>query len=286
MRHPLADRLLTKMNGLGNEIGILDVRGTGLPVDGAAARAVATGIAFDQLMVLHDPRTQGTEAYVEIYNRDGSAAGACGNGARCVAFVLFRDRAQDVLSVETAAGLLECRRLDTWVYSVDMGPARFGWREIPLRREVEDTGAVAFEIGNGAPLTAALVNVGNPHAIFFVEDLEAIDLASFGPRLEYHELFPERANITLAKVVARDHIRLKVWERGAGLTQACGSAACAALVAAARAGLTEHDARVSLPGGDLHIAWRENDKHVIVTGPVAFEFETRLDAALFEGVSA
>lgn len=284
MRHPLARRLLTKMNGLGNEIAVLDLRGTQLGVDAAAARAIAGGIAFDQLMVLLDPRTPGTEAFVEIFNQDGSRAGACGNGTRCVAFLLFRDRRTGTLMLETLAGRLECRRIDPSTFSVDMGPARFHWTEIPLRRDVGDTGAVLFEDDAGAPLAASLVNVGNPHAVFFVADLAAIDLARFGPRLEQHELFPERANVTLAQVVARDHLRLKVWERGAGLTQACGSAACAALVAAVRAGLTEPQARVSLPGGDLSIGWR--DGHVIMTGPVAFEFETPLDQALFESIRA
>lgn len=285
MRHPLADRQLTKMNGLGNEIAILDLRGSRLRVDAAAVRAIAHAHPFDQLMVIGDPRTRGTEAFVEIYNRDGSEAGACGNGARCVAFFLFHDRPEDELAIETAAGRLDCRRLDRWTYSVDMGAPRFAWQAIPVSRDVGDTAAVGFEHA-GTQMRAALVNMGNPHAVFFVDNLAAIDLADFGPRLEHHELFPERANISLAEVVARDHIRLKVWERGAGLTLACGSAACAALVAAARAGLTARRARVSLPGGDLTIAWRDGDDHVIMTGPVAFEYEKPLDAGLFDGVPA
>jgi len=286
MLHPLAEKRVTKMNGLGNEIAILDLRATALPLDSAMVRAIAGGLAFDQLMVLRDPRTPQTESFVEIYNRDGSTAGACGNGARCVAALLSRDRQGDSLTIETAAGALECRRIDESTYSVDMGVPRFGWRQIPLSRDVGDTGAVAFPAGAGAPLVAALVNMGNPHAIFFVENLDLVELATWGPRLEHDELFPERANISLAKMVAPDHIRLRVWERGAGLTRACGSAACATLVAAARTGRAARAARVSLPGGDLHVFWRESDAHVVMTGPVAFEFETTLDPTLFEGVSA
>jgi diaminopimelate epimerase len=286
MLHPLANRLVTKMNGLGNEIAVVDLRGMAFGLDTTAVRAIRRGLAFDQLMVLFDPRTQDTQAFVEIYNSDGSRAGACGNGTRCVAFLLFRDHPGDSLTVETDAGRLECRRIDAWSYAVDMGLPRFGWADIPVVRDVGDTRAVVFETEASLPQSASLVNVGNPHAIFFVEDLAAIDLAYFGPRLEHHALFPERANISLAEVAAPDHIRLKVWERGAGLTLACGSAACAALVAAVRAGLTQRTARVSLPGGDLTITWREAGDHVVMTGPVAFEFEKTLDPALFESLPA
>ncbi|MGO9007480.1 MAG: diaminopimelate epimerase [Beijerinckiaceae bacterium] len=274
------------MNGLGNEIAIVDLRGTAASLDAAAAGAIGRGLPFDQLMVLFDPRTRDTEAFIEIYNSDGSRAEACGNGTRCVAAILFRNHPGTSLNVETAAGRLECQRIDEFSYSVDMGTPRFGWAEIPLSRDVGDTSAVAFGTGTSIPLAAALVNMGNPHAIFFVESLTAVDLATLGPQLEHDELFPERANISLAEVAAPDHIRLKVWERGAGLTLACGSAACAALVAAARAGLTQRTARVSLPGGDLTVTWRESDEHVVMTGPVAFEFETKLDPALFESLPA
>jgi diaminopimelate epimerase len=286
MLHALANRQVTKMNGLGNEIAVLDLRGTGLQVDTATARAIGRGLTFDQLMVMYDPQTAGTEAFVAIYNYDGSPAGACGNGARCVAALLFARHTNNSLLIQTAAGVLECRRIDESSYSVDMGVPRFGWREIPLSRDVGDTAAVTFERSGAPPLVAALVNMGNPHAVFFVDSFETIDLTTFGPLIEHHELFPERANISLAKAVSPDRIRLHVWERGAGLTRACGSAACATLVAAARAGLTQRAARVSLPGGDLHIAWRESDAHVVMTGPVAFEFETVLDPALFERMSA
>jgi diaminopimelate epimerase len=288
---PLADRLVTKMNGLGNEILVLDLRGSGLSVSAAEARAIARTkqLAFDQLMALHDPRTVGTEAFVRIFNADGTEAGACGNGTRCVAWALLRGDARREITIETVAGPLACRRLGEWRYSVEMGAPRLGWRDIPLARAAEDTSAIDLSYGpSGAPIlqNPAVVNMGNPHAIFFVDDIGAYDLATLGPVLEHDPIFPERANISLARIVARDHIELKVWERGVGLTLACGSGACAALVAASRRGLTGRRATVSLPGGDLDILWRESDGVVVMEGPVALEFETRLDPALFADAAA
>ncbi len=288
---PLANRLVTKMNGLGNEILVLDLRGAGLAVSAAEARAIARTkpLAFDQLMALHEPRSPGAEAFVRIFNADGSEAGACGNGTRCVAWTLARDGAGDEFILETVAGRLSARRTGEWSFSVEMGAPRLGWGDIPLAWPVADTRAIDLSFGPpGAPIlrNPAVVNMGNPHAIFFVDDIGAYDLAAIGPALEHAPIFPERANISLARVIARDHIELKVWERGVGLTRACGSAACAALVAAARRGLADRTARVSLPGGDLDVLWRESDDMVVMTGPVALEFETRLDPALFADVAA
>ncbi len=282
--HPLASRPVIKMNGLGNEILIVDLRGTPGDLSPAAVKAIGRGdrLGFDQLMVLRDARSPGTEAYVQIYNNDGSEAGACGNGARCVAWNLLRGAKREMLKIETAAGLLECRRQSEWSFSVDMGNARFFWRNIPLAMPVEDTGAIRFD---EMPVPGAAINVGNPHAVFFVDDLDAYDLAAIGPKLERHSLFPEGANITFARIQSRDHIVARVWERGAGLTRACGSAACSTLVAAARKALAERAAKVSLPGGDLHVTWRE-DGHVVLTGPVELEFEAVLDPLLFEDVAA
>ncbi|MDB5508631.1 MAG: diaminopimelate epimerase [Hyphomicrobiales bacterium] len=287
----LAGRPFFKMNGLGNEIVVLDLHGTALTVSAAEARAIARGegLAYDQMMVLHDPRTRGTDAFVRIYNNDGSEAGACGNGTRCVAWVLMRGDSRKRLLVETVRGVLECRRNGDVEFTVDMGRPRLAWNEIPLRDEFADTRGIELQIGPiDQPLlhTPAVVNMGNPHAIFFVDDIEAHDLARFGPLLENHPIFPERANISLAHVVSRDHIVLKVWERGVGLTQACGTAACAALVAASRRKLTDRKARVTLPGGDLFVEWRESDDHVMMTGPVELEFEAAFDARLFEGMDA
>jgi diaminopimelate epimerase len=288
---PLGNRLISKLNGLGNAIMVLDLRGQRAAVSGAEARAIARGdgLSFDQLMVLKDPLGPGADAFVTIYNNDGSQAGTCGNGARCAAYIMTRNTSRRSVAIETSAARLECERISELVFCVDMGPPRLAWNEIPLRDPIHATRAIEMQIGPiDAPLlhTPSAVNMGNPHAIFWVDDFEGFDLGKIGPMLENHPIFPERANISLACVISREHIALKVWERGAGLTLACGSAACAALVAAARKGLTARHAKVSLPGGDLDIAWRENDDHVLMTGPVEFEFETRLDPALFKDIAA
>jgi diaminopimelate epimerase len=282
----LAGAPLFRMNGLGNEIVVLDLRGRAAVADSQVARLVGSrpGLSFDQLMTLNDSLTPGSAARVTIHNIDGSEAGACGNGMRCVAHVLLEGGGDDVTFAETGAGLLECRREGDMRYTVDMGAPRLGWRDIPLAVEVADTLHVALDT---APLLAGLpgdftaVSMGNPHAVFFVADVEAHDLARVGPILERHPLFPERANISLAAVTARDALRLKVWERGAGLTLACGSGACAAAVAAARRGLTGRDVTVTLPGGDLTIRWRADD-HVMMTGPVEMELATRFEAGWLE----
>lgn len=288
---PLAGLPFAKMNGLGNEIVVLDLRHKGIEVGAAEARAIGRGegLRYDQLMVLQDPRTPGTDSFVRIYNIDGTESGACGNGTRCVAWMLVRDNARTELTVETIAGLLECHRTGDWMFSVDMGAPRLSWNEIPLRNAVADTRQIALPnppVNDPALQSFAAVNMGNPHAVFFVQDVEAHRLAEVGYALETHAVFPQKANISLAHVAARDHINLKVWERGVGLTQACGSAACATVVAAARNDLAERKARVSLPGGDLLIDWRASDDHVIMTGPVELEFEGHFDPAIFEGQMA
>ncbi|MGQ0445310.1 MAG: diaminopimelate epimerase [Beijerinckiaceae bacterium] len=288
---PLANRLIVKMNGLGNEIAVLDLRGSGLTVSGPEIRAIGRGegLSFDQLMVLLEPRSSGADALMTIYNSDGLQAETCGNGTRCVAYLLTRGTPRERIVLETAAARLECLRRAETIFAVDMGRPRFAWNEIPLRDPFHDTRKIELQIGPiDAPIlhTPSAVNMGNPHAIFWVDDIEAYDLARIGPLLENHPIFPERANISLAHVVSREKIALKVWERGAGLTRACGSAACAALAAAAWKGLTGHSAIVSLPGGDLDIEWRESDGHVLMTGPVEFEFETRLDPGLFKDIAA
>jgi diaminopimelate epimerase len=287
---PLSNRAFVKMNGIGNEILILDLRGTSLVVSGAEARAIGkgAGLGFDQLMVLHDPVGAGTDAFMKIYNIDGSDSGACGNGTRCVAWTLLRGTDRQRLTLETHAARLDCERRGESVFTVDMGRPRFGWKDIPLRDPFADTRTIELQIGPiDAPIlhSPSAVNMGNPHAIFWVTDVAAYDLAKIGGLLENHPMFPERANISLAQVVARDHIVLRVWERGAGLTRACGSAACAAAVAAARKDLTGRKVRISLPGGDLEIDWRADD-HVLMTGLVELEHEGRLAPELFSGLAA
>jgi diaminopimelate epimerase len=286
---PLAHQPVFKMNGLGNQIVVMDLRGKSHVVTAAEARAVhcAPGLAYDQMMVLHDARTSGTEAFVLIYNNDGSEAGACGNGTRCVAWVLSQHGVPDVFNVETRAGVLECRRTGTLSYSVDMGEPHLGWHDIPLSHNVADTTHVPLDtafLAANIPADFTGVSMGNPHAVFFVRDVEAHELARTGPLLETHPMFPEKANISLATVTSHSALILKVWERGAGLTRACGSGACAAAVAAHRRGLTGRDVTVTLPGGDLMINWRP-DNRVIMTGPVEFEFEARLMPETFAGAA-
>jgi diaminopimelate epimerase len=291
----LANRRFLKMNGLGNEITVLDLRGSAARVTREEARAIAADprSRFDQLMVLHDPQTPGTDAYLRIYNTDGSESGACGNGTRCVAWAMLADPimarpAGDALVLETRAGLLPTRRVGDTAFTVDMSPPRLRWDEIPLRDPFQDTRSIELQIGPiDAPIlhTPAVVNMGNPHAVFFVDDPDAYELERIGPLLENHPIFPERANISLARVLDPAHIRLRVWERGAGLTRACGSAACAALVAAARKRLTGRRATVTLPGGDLLVEWRESDGHVLMTGPVEVEHDGILRPELFAGAA-
>jgi len=271
------------MNGAGNKILTLDLRGGAAWPTPEETRAIsrAPGLDFDQMMVLGDPRDAASSAFVRIYNNDGSQAGACGNGARCVADRLARETGADAVIVETAAGRIACERLGPWTYRVDMGAPRLDWDEIPLARPVADTRRV--EISGAAGLgPASVVSMGNPHAIFWVANVAAIPLDIVGPRLETHPLFPEKANISFAEVRARDAIALRVWERGVGVTLACGSAACATLVAAARLGLSDRKARIGLPGGELTIEWREADGHVLMTGPVEFEREIVLAAEIFD----
>jgi diaminopimelate epimerase len=288
----LANRPFVKMNGLGNEIVVVDMRQRpeSISADEARAAGSAEGAPYDQLMALYPPRRPGTESYVRIYNNDGSEAGACGNGMRCVASLLAQQTGKETAAFETAAGVLRTwRDASSGLFTVDMGEPRFGWKDIPLAEEFRDTRAIELQIGPiDKPIlhSPSVVSMGNPHAIFWVDDVEAYDLAKFGPMLEHHPIFPERANITLCAIKSRDHIVIRTWERGAGLTRACGSAACAAAVAAARLKRTERKVRVTLPGGDLSIEWRESDGHVLMTGPVQFEFEGRFDPNLFTKVGA
>jgi diaminopimelate epimerase len=281
----LANHFFIKMNGLGNEIVVVDMRATPQPISAAEARAAASAVPYDQLMAVYPSRISGTDAFVRIYNNDGSEAGACGNGMRCVADILFKESGSSTLTVETRAGLLACFKGDVpLIFTVDMGVPRFQWNEIPLAEEFFDTRAIELQIGPiDHPIlhSPSAVSMGNPHAVFWVDDVAAYDLGKIGPMLEQHPIFPERANISLAKVMARDHLIVRTWERGAGLTRACGSAACAAAVCGARTKRTDRKVTVTLPGGDLAVEWRERDDHVLMTGPVEYEFEGRFDPALF-----
>jgi diaminopimelate epimerase len=274
-----------KMHGLGNDFVVLDARRAPIAIDAAAARAIAdrhTGVGCDQVIVLEPPRSASAHLFARFFNADGSAAEACGNGTRCIAWLIARGTHDDLVSIETVAGVLAARLLEDGQVAVDMGTPRLDWRDIPLAQPM-DTERVELSLG---PLVhPACSNIGNPHATFFVDDAEAIELAVLGPRLEHDPLFPRRANIGVACIADTARIRLRVWERGAGITRACGSGACAALVAAHRRGLTARRAIVALDGGELDIEWRPEDEggHVIMTGPAVLAFDGSFDAALLAG---
>jgi diaminopimelate epimerase len=231
-------------------------------------------------MALHDPRTRGTEAFVRIYNTDGSESSACGNGTRCIAWLEAERTGRKSLRFETQSGILDVRIAGIGTITVDMGEPRFEWNKIPLSEEFRDTRAIELQIGpidDPVLHSPSVVNVGNPHAIFWVDDgIDSYDLGHFGPMLENHPMFPERANISLAHVESRDRIRLRTWERGAGLTKACGTAACAAAVCAARKKLTDRRVTVMLPGGPLLIEWTQTNR-ILMTGPAEEEYRGEID---------
>ncbi len=275
-----------RMNGAGNEILVADLRGTGASISKAAALTLAADPAthYDQIMAIHAPRTDGTDALVRIINSDGSEAEACGNGTRCVVQALSAELGRHDFIFETRAGIVAASERADGLISVDMGRPRFAWNEIPLAEEFADTRAIELQIGPiDAPVlhSPSAVSMGNPHAIFWVgRDVWSYDLDRFGPVLENHPIFPERANITLAKVTGTDALTIRTWERGAGLTRACGSAACAAAVSAARTGRTGRTVTVTVPNGDdLTVHWRERDDHVVMTGPAEWEWSGTLDPA-------
>ena len=272
----------SKMNGLGNKIIVADMRGHGEKISSQAAVAIAgnDAVNFDQIMEIRDDDNASVDNYLRILNADGSQAEACGNGTRCVVLWLERENPKGKYLFKTLGGLLNASIDQEAMISVDMGRPRFGWEEIPLSEEFGDTTGIELQIGPiDAPVlhTPSVANMGNPHCTFWVtNDINSYDLDRFGPLLENHPIFPERANITLARVVARDHLQLRTWERGAGLTLASGSSSCAALVNAVRKGYTERSAKITVPGGDMHIEWRDDD-HVIMRGPAEFEFDGVLD---------
>ncbi|HEX6859376.1 MAG TPA: diaminopimelate epimerase [Caulobacteraceae bacterium] len=259
-------RPFLKMNGLGNDFVVVEARREPFRPDASQARAIAdraSGIGCDQLIAIEP--SEKADAFMRIWNADGGEVDACGNATRCVAWRLMEETGKDAVLIETGAGFLRATRNGDRI-SVDMGEPRLGWREIPLAREM-DTVSLDYD---GAP---GAVSMGNPHVVFFVDDVDVV--AERGPKIEHDPLFPEAVNVGFARVKSPDRIRLRVWERGAGLTRACGTGACAALVAANRKGLTGRRAVLELDGGELEVEWRD-DNHVIMTGPVALEFEGEL----------
>ncbi|WP_075997510.1 diaminopimelate epimerase [Salaquimonas pukyongi] len=270
-----------KMNGAGNAIVVADMRGRADYLAPQAAIALNESVPFDQLMEVRTPKGAGFDAGLLIHNSDGSEAGACGNGMRCVVSCLNRGEAKSEWLFRTRAGMLPATVNDDGTISVDMGMPHFGWEDIPLAEAFADTTRIELQIGPiDAPVlhSPSVASMGNPHAIFWVEnDPESYDLERFGPLLENHPIFPERANITLAQVVSPEHIVIRTWERGAGLTLACGSAACATLVCAVRKELAARKAKITPPSRKhLTVEWKE-DNRVLMTGPAEFEFSGRLD---------
>lgn len=267
-----------KMHGLGNEILVVDARATGAVLSSNALRALAAQpeTRFDQLMALYPPKSATTQSFVRIFNANGGEVGACGNGTRCVGWVLAQETGDKEMTIMTDAGPLAISVESKDRITVDMGEPRFDWESIPLAEEFRDTRAIELQIGPiDAPIlhSPSVVNVGNPHAVFWVDDNVAdYDLGRLGELLENHPVFPEGANISLAHVTSEASATVRTWERGAGLTEACGTAACAVLVCGVRKRLLAREAIITLPGGPLEIVWTP-DNHILMTGPVELESE-------------
>ncbi len=268
-----------KMHGLGNDFVVFDARRQALDLSVDQVRAIAnrhTGVGCDQLIIMEPPRNGAADVFMRIRNADGSEVEACGNATRCVASAVMKERGADTVVIETVVGLLHAKDGGNDLITVDMGPVRLDWQDIPLA-EAMDTLHMGIE--EGPLLDPAGVNVGNPHAVFFVDDAESIPLETVGPRVEHHPLFPARINVEAVQVLSPTRLRMRVWERGTGITQACGTGACATLVAAHRRGLAERAAEVILDGGTLRIEWND-DGHVMMSGPAATSFAGTLDRSL------
>jgi diaminopimelate epimerase len=274
-------RPFLKMNGLGNDFVVVEARSAPFEPSADQVRALGDrthGIGFDQLIVLEPPPAgEDVDARVRFWNSDGEEISACGNGTRCVGWLLMQASGRDRAVIESKAGRLVATRAGERLVSVDMGKPGLGWQDIPLARE-QDTRALDVTLSADARLSTApgCVSMGNPHVVFFTPDLDATPVTTIGPMVEHHPLFPEAVNVGFAQVIDRGRIRLRVWERGAGLTKACGTGACAALVAAARRDLTDRSAVIVTDGGELLIEWRAEDDHVIMTGPAAVDFAGEL----------
>jgi len=268
-----------KMHGLGNDFIVFDARKRSLGVTAAQARALAdrhTGIGADTIAVIGPGEGGQADVAVRFISADGEDVGTCGNATRCIAALLFAETGRDHVRIATGAGILDAWRLGDQV-AVDMGAPKLDWAQIPVARE---TDTLHLPLGDD-PVG---VNIGNPHAVFFVTDAEALDVATLGSAVERDPLFPERTNVEFATVLSSDRIRMRVWERGVGITQACGSGACATLVAAVRRGLTSRKATLALDGGELIIEWRDDD-HVIMTGPAALSFVGEIEDHLVSGTA-
>ena len=270
-----------KMHGLGNDFVVFDARDAAITLTPAQARGLADrrfGIGCDTVVVI-GPGGAEADASVRFFNADGGEIESCGNASRCVARLLIDERGLQRVRIASRAGLLFCSDAGQGQVEVDMGPPRLEWKDIPLV-EQKDTLNFALNLeGQALPVSAA--SMGNPHCLIFVPDAEKAPVALLGPKIETHPLFPERTNVEFVSVLAPNRLRMRVWERGIGITLACGTGACAALVAAARLGKTGRVGEVVLDGGTLKIDWRENDGHVIMTGPTALPFRGQVGLTKF-----
>ena len=269
-----------KMHGLGNDFAVFDARKQTLALGAAEARAIADrhfGIGCDQVIVIEKAQADGT-AFMRVFNPDGSEAEGCGNATRCIAYLLMRETGKSDIALETAGGLLHCSAMGDHV-RVDMGVPKFGWRDIPMARET-DTLSFPIEVAGSnlyALTIASAVNVGNPHVVLFVDDAEKAPVAELGPKIENHPLFPQRTNVEFIGLTALNKLRMRVWERGAGITLACGTGTCAAFVAAVRRGVVGHKAEVVLDGGSLIMEWKGEGKPIYMTGPWSLSYKGEID---------
>jgi len=271
------------MNGAGNRFAIFDARGKAnfaLPADKvkticAPGSDIMGPKGADQLIIMRPPKSDDADIFMEIWNQQGFEVNACGNATRCIAWLYLQDHERESMTLETNDGLLHCRQTGPFEIAVDMGPPKLDWNQIPIK-EAMHTHHMDIKVGpidNPVLWNPGAVSMGNPHCVFFVDNFETAKPEKVGPMIEYHPLFPEQANVGFARVDSPDKIRLRVWERGVGMTLACGTGACAAVVAAVRQKRTQRRVTVDVDGGTLHIEWRESDDHVIMTGPVEVEFK-------------
>lgn len=265
-----------KMHGLGNDFAVFDARKQALAFDAPLARSVADrrrGIGCDQIIVIE--KAAGADAFMLIRNADGAEVETCGNAARCVARLLMQETDRDTVRIATPAGIIVCTNVGGGFVTVDMGAPRFAWNEIPLAREI-DTNRFTVEV-DGRSYSAAAASMGNPHCVLFVDDADTAPAVTLGPRIETHPMFPKRTNVEFVTVRDRSHLRMRVWERGAGITQACGSGACAVVAAAHRRGLIDHKAEVELDGGELAIEVGEANGHMLMTGPATLTYRGEIE---------
>ena len=284
----MTELAFTKMHGLGNDFVVIDARagkpGAGIAIGDAVAAAIAdrhTGIGCDQLIVVEDAPCADADAFMRIRNADGGEVDACGNATRCVGAVLLGESGADTVRIRTGADLLTVTRADGGLVTVDMGVPRLGWDDVPLAMAAD---TLHLDLERGPLADPAAASMGNPHATFFVDDADAVPISVLGPELEVDPMFPERANIGIAQMLAPDRMRLRVWERGAGLTPACGTGACAAVVNASRRGLANRRMVVEMDGGELLIDWREDTGHVFMTGPAETSFAGVIAPDLLAGL--